>query len=238
MKTFAIVALKRHDFVEAVIALRRNEDEARRLAGQYMVAVADGFLRCRVQPVDLTVEQIKALCFRWGQEDARSGGPILNALTGVYRDEYRRGYESVGNPAGVVVREVPDSSGANLETTMKTWLDAIDATGFDRWTRTTLIIEAQRTRFPGDLPAGFEFLGSGFADLGFENLGLAAAELDAVRRAFVGIGVRVPGTGYRLRNIRTFYSVVEPAKGSEPAVLPNDWRRGVLVFAQTDDTLR
>lgn len=46
--------------------------------------------------MDLTVEQIKAICFRWGTEDARSGGPILNALTGVYCDEYRRGYESAG----------------------------------------------------------------------------------------------------------------------------------------------
>jgi len=115
MKTFAIVALKRYDFVEAVIALRRNEDEARRLAGQYTVVGAGEFLRCRVQPVDLTVERIKAICFRWGQEDARSGGPILNALTGVYRDEYRRGFESMSNAAGVDGREVPESSGANAE---------------------------------------------------------------------------------------------------------------------------
>ena len=44
-----------------------------------------------------------------------------------------------------------------------------------------LVAEAQRTRFPGDLPAGFEFLRGGFVDLGFETLGLAAAELDSTR---------------------------------------------------------
>lgn len=95
MKTFAVVALKRAYLTEAVIALRRDEGQARRLACQYTVVGAGEFLRCRVQPMDLTVEQIKAICFRWGQEDARIGGPILNNLPGVYADEYRRGRESV-----------------------------------------------------------------------------------------------------------------------------------------------
>ena len=115
MKTFAIVALKRADLTEAVIALRRDEDQARRLAGQYTVVGAGEYLRCRVQPVNLTVEQIKAICFRWGTEDARSGGPVTNSLPGVYADEYRRGFESMSNAAGVDGREVPESSGANAE---------------------------------------------------------------------------------------------------------------------------
>ena len=113
-----------------------------------------------------------------------------------------------------------------------TWLDAIDANGFDEWTRMTLIIEAQRTKFPGDLPAGFEFLGGGFVDLGFENLGLAAADLDAVRLAFVGVGVRVPGTSFRLRNVRPFRTLVEPADGGGAATLPGHWREGVLAFGR------
>ena len=107
---------------------------------------------------------------------------------------------------------------------MKTWLEAIDGNGFDDWTRTLIINEAQRTKFRGDLPPGFECLRALFLDLGFENLGLAAAELDAVRLAFVGIGVRVPGTDYRMRNIRPFNSVVEPVTGSETATLPDGWR--------------
>ena len=114
--------------------------------------------------------------------------------------------------------------------TATTWLAAIDANGFDGWTRATLITEAQRTRFPGDLPAGFEFLGGGFVDLGFDNLGLAPPELDAVRRAFVGIGVRVPGTNYRLRNVGPGRSVVEPKSGREAAALPEHWRRGITMI--------
>lgn len=112
---------------------------------------------------------------------------------------------------------------------MTTWLDSIDANGFDGWTRTQMVREAQRTRFPGDLPAGFGFLGGGFVDLGFDRLGLAAAELDAVLLAFVGIGVAVPGTPWRLRFARPVLSVVEPADGSEAATLPGYWREGVSV---------
>ena len=92
-----------------------------------------------------------------------------------------------------------------------------------------LVAEAQRTRFPGDLPAGFEFLRGGFVDLGFGTLGLAAAELDAVRLALVGIGLRVPGTEYRLRNVRPFRSLVEPASGDESVELPDGWRQCVVV---------
>ena len=115
--------------------------------------------------------------------------------------------------------------------TYATWLDAIDANGFDDYTRTVLIIEAQRTRFPGDLPAGFAFLSGGFVDLGFEKLGLAAADLDAVRLAFVGVGVRVPGTEYWLRNVRSLRSLVEPASGDESVALPDGWRQCVVVSA-------
>ena len=98
---------------------------------------------------------------------------------------------------------------------MTTWLDAIDANRFDGWTRTMLITEAQRTLFSGHLPAGFEFLGGGFVDLGFENLELSSAELDAVGLAFVGVGVRVSGTGYRLRHVRPGRSVVERVLGTK-----------------------
>jgi len=113
---------------------------------------------------------------------------------------------------------------------MKTWLDAIDGNGFDDWTRTLLINEAQRTKFRGDLPPGFECLRASFLDLGFETLGLAAEELEAVRLAFVGIGVRVPGTDYRLRNVRPGRSLVESASGDESGALPDGWRQGIVVF--------
>ncbi len=44
MKTFAIVALKRADLTEEIIALRRNENQACRLAGQYTVVETGEFL--------------------------------------------------------------------------------------------------------------------------------------------------------------------------------------------------
>lgn len=95
MKMFAIVALKRAGFTESVIALRIREDDARRSAREYAAALADEFVRCRVQPMDLTVAQVKAICFRWGQEDARKGETVPNNLPGVYGAEYQRGIESV-----------------------------------------------------------------------------------------------------------------------------------------------
>lgn len=80
-----------------------------------MVVGAGVLLRCRVQPVDLTVERIKAIRYRWGTEDARSGGPILNALTGVYGEEYRRGCESVGKVLGAAIRNGSNAADAGKE---------------------------------------------------------------------------------------------------------------------------
>jgi hypothetical protein len=110
-----------------------------------------------------------------------------------------------------------------------TWIAAIKANGFDGQTRRLLVTEAQRTQFPGDLPVGFEFLRGSFVDLGFENLGLPEEELDAVRLAFVGCGLAVPGTGCRLRHLRPGYSVVEPMDGSEAATLPDQWKDFIVV---------
>ena len=67
-------------------------------------------------------------------------------------------------------------------------------------------------RFPGNLPPGFEFLCGPSADLG-----LSAAELDAVRLTFVGIGVTVPGSEHRLRNVSPGCPVVEPNSRHERA---------------------
>ena len=92
---FAVVALKRPTLTESIIALKPKEDAARRAARQYMAAMPDEFVRCRVQPMTLTLAEVKGICFQWGQEDARSGDPVLNTLPGVYREEYLRGYESV-----------------------------------------------------------------------------------------------------------------------------------------------
>ena len=83
MKGFAIVALKRHDFTESVIGLRKDEEEARRVAWEFAVAMSDEFARCRVQPLDVSVTDVKALCYRWGVEAALAGEPVTNELPGV-----------------------------------------------------------------------------------------------------------------------------------------------------------
>jgi hypothetical protein len=112
----------------------------------------------------------------------------------------------------------------------KTWLQAIDANKFGPWTREMLIREAQRTHFVGSLPTGFEFLRGAVADLGFDKLGLADQELNELRLAFVGTGVTIPSTSYRVRCFRPAQSVVEPADGTEQATLPVHWRQGVIVL--------
>lgn len=112
----------------------------------------------------------------------------------------------------------------------KTWLEAIDSNSFAPWTREMLVREAQRTHFVGSLPAGFEFLRGAIVDVGFERLGMADQELRELRLAFVGAGVVVPGTPYRLRCVRPARSVVEPADGTEGGTLPAHWRQGVVVL--------
>jgi hypothetical protein len=116
----------------------------------------------------------------------------------------------------------------------KTWLEAIEAIHTDPWTREMLIREAQKTGFRRPLPSGFAFLGEGFVCLGFENLGLPAEEEWRLALAFVAGGVAVPGTAYRLRNVRPLRSVVEPTDWTEQATLPAHWKQGVLVMGRDD----
>lgn len=117
----------------------------------------------------------------------------------------------------------------------KTWLEAIEADFSDKpWLRELLIREAQKTGFSRPLPLGFQFLGGGFVCLGFECLGLSAEYEWKLAVAFVAGGVAVPGTPYRLRNVRPLRSVVEPTNWTERATLPVHWRQGVLVMGRGD----
>ncbi|MCU0705573.1 MAG: hypothetical protein MUF18_16485 [Fimbriiglobus sp.] len=113
MKTFAVVALRRADLTEAIIAWRKDEGEARRFARRCVAAMPETFARCRVQPVDLTVEQVRAVCFGWGQEAARDGEPLTSELTGVCGEAYRRGYESaiLGGSGGPKARTSDEEAG-------------------------------------------------------------------------------------------------------------------------------
>ena len=89
------------------------------------------------------------------------------------------------------------------------------------------------TRFP-EVPEELSFLHSKCVDLGFENLSLSDDEYKALLLAFVGEGVAVPGSPYKLRYTGMGMStVVEPATGQEPS-LPAHWKQGVRVMDKQD----
>ena len=79
--------------------------------------MADEFVRCRVQPVDLSVADVKALCFRWGVEAGLAGERVTNELPEMYAAVYRRGYESVGRPSGAAARGGHNSRAPDTEAT-------------------------------------------------------------------------------------------------------------------------
>jgi hypothetical protein len=108
----------------------------------------------------------------------------------------------------------------------KTWLDSLQV--LDAFSRGLCVQEAMLTSFVAPIPVELAFLGEGLAHLGFDHLDLSPQEQDEMLLAFVGRGVRVPGTAFRLRSwgVRAF---VEAADGSEEATLPNEWRQAVLV---------
>lgn len=99
--------------------------------------------------------------------------------------------------------------------------------------REDIIRESPHTRIMGPLPPGLEFLGGTtehFVDLGFENLGLPGPEKQAVFAAFMGRGVAIPNTNYKLRYANTGTTVVEPIEaGEELVTLPEYWAEAVLV---------
>lgn len=98
-----------------------------------------------------------------------------------------------------------------------------------------IIKEAPHTRMTGPIPAELQFLADPIAmiDFGFENLSVTGDEKKTLGRAFLGMGVHVPGTQLRLRNIRPFVTVVEPITGEEPT-LPIHWKRVVYVVKPGD----
>jgi hypothetical protein len=109
-----------------------------------------------------------------------------------------------------------------------TWLERLDASRFDDWTKEHMIKEMPHTYFLGALPLALAFLQGRFVDLGFENLGLSAPEYRAIVLAFGGTGVSIPGTQLRMRFAYP-HAVIEPVDGSETATLPACWKEAVLV---------
>lgn len=113
------------------------------------------------------------------------------------------------------------------------WLESVEPSP----ERQMVLLEAPHTRIVGDLPAGFDFLKGEFVDLGFEDLPLPQPEKMAVYRAFMGKGVGVPGTHFRLRQDFPGSTLVEPADGTEQASLPDEWRGAVVVIGDGNDIL-
>lgn len=114
----------------------------------------------------------------------------------------------------------------------KTWRETLK--DLPPWCRGECINEAMLTHFVAPIPAELAFLNGGLADLAFDNLDLASQEQNKMLLAFVGRGVKVPGTAYRLRSwgIRSF---VEAADGTEEATLPENWKQALLVPTRNHD---
>jgi hypothetical protein len=83
------------------------------------------------------------------------------------------------------------------------------------------------------VPEDLAFL-QGHVDLGFENLGLTSQQQSALRSAFDGNGVAVPGTRYKLRRLpNSPIGVIEPATGQEPDLTEN-WKQGLYTLVGND----
>ena len=96
----------------------------------------------------------------------------------------------------------------------------------------SIIKESSRTLIRGPLPPELAFVGGAlhFTDLGFGNLELAEAEQRTIYEAYMGEGIGVPGTPYKLRYISTMVAVIEPNEPPVAVSLPADWAEVVLVF--------
>lgn len=94
MRYFMVVAMQRGDLSEAVVALSRDLDDAQRRGRRIAAGLKDRFVRCRIQAADLTTAQVKAICFRWGREDALNGEALDHALPQPFAAAYERGFRA------------------------------------------------------------------------------------------------------------------------------------------------
>jgi hypothetical protein len=95
MPYFAVFALKRADWTEAIVGLARTEEGARRIAQRVAASWPLRFVRCRIRPMHLTASQVKAICHEWGCVDALAGVPLRpTKFPKPYDIAYRRGYRA------------------------------------------------------------------------------------------------------------------------------------------------
>lgn len=96
-----------------------------------------------------------------------------------------------------------------------------------------IIREAPHTTIQSHIPIELEFLEGQFVDLGFENMDLPEDQKQAIYRSFVGPGVAIPGTKWKLRYLRTGQTFVEPIGDEQILTLPDNWKQCVLVLDST-----
>lgn len=114
----------------------------------------------------------------------------------------------------------------------KTYLENI--AHLDEGKREFLLSEIPQTQVRDVLLPQLQFLANSTVDWGFEDLGLAKPEYEALKLHLYDRGLLIPGTEYKFRypgivNI----VVVEIAEGDELS-LPPHWKQGVLVLGAGD----
>jgi hypothetical protein len=92
---FAVLAMRRDDWSEAIVGLNRLEADARRFGQKVAAAWPLRFVRCRVRPMHLTPSQVRAICREWGRVDALAGVPLRPTnFPKSYDAAYRRGHRA------------------------------------------------------------------------------------------------------------------------------------------------
>ena len=100
----------------------------------------------------------------------------------------------------------------------------------------TILKEAPHTRIEGEIPPEWSFLQGSFIDLGFENLQVSQAIKRQILNSFIGNGVAVPNSSYKLRYTRTGITVIEKISSNERLVLlPDDWFEAILVLGDNNE---
>lgn len=92
---FAVFAMRRANWTEAIVSLNANEEGARAVAQRIVAAKSQKFVRCRVKVMHLTSSQVRAICHEWGRVDSLAG--VLLRPTNFpkpYAAAYRRGYRA------------------------------------------------------------------------------------------------------------------------------------------------
>lgn len=95
MPCFAVLAVRRDDWTEAIVGLARTEQGARQFGQKIAAAWPLRFVRCRVRPMHLTSSQVRAICREWGRVDALAGVPLRpTKFPKPYDAAYRRGHRA------------------------------------------------------------------------------------------------------------------------------------------------